>query len=81
MFMVVTDRETIRPVRVGVEIASALVRLHPGQFDVAKAERLLGSRETLTSLRAGKNPQQIAAGWAPDEARWRLLRAQYLLYR
>jgi hypothetical protein len=68
-------------VRVGIEIASALVRLYPAQFEAAKAERLVGSRATLASVRSGTDPRRIAAGWAGDEARWRLLRAKYLLYR
>ena len=81
VFMVVTGREAVQPVRVGIEIASALVRLYPAQFEAAKAERLVGSRATLASVRSGTDPRRIAANWAGDEARWRLLRAKYLLYR
>ena len=34
----------------------------------------------LAKIRAGEDPAAIAASWAPDEARWRLTRAKYLLY-
>jgi uncharacterized protein YbbC (DUF1343 family)/CubicO group peptidase (beta-lactamase class C family) len=81
VFMVVTDRAALRPVRVGVEIASALVRLHGDKFDVDAAHRLLGSKEGIGRLKAGEDPTRIAEGWAADEAQWRLLRAKYLLYR
>jgi uncharacterized protein YbbC (DUF1343 family)/CubicO group peptidase (beta-lactamase class C family) len=80
VFMIVTDRDALRPVRVGVEVASALVRLHPNDFDLAKARTLLGSQVVLDRIRKGDDPAGIAAAWAADEARWRLLRAKYLLY-
>ncbi|MGH9311662.1 MAG: exo-beta-N-acetylmuramidase NamZ family protein, partial [Vicinamibacterales bacterium] len=81
VFMVVVDRLALRPVRVGLEVASALVRLHGDKYDIAAAERLFGSKEGLARTKAGDDPARIAASWAADEARWRLLRARYLLYR
>jgi uncharacterized protein YbbC (DUF1343 family)/CubicO group peptidase (beta-lactamase class C family) len=80
VFIIVTDRDALRPVRVGLEVASALARLHPNDFDLAKARTLLGSQVVLERIRKGDDPTAIAAGWAADEARWRLLRAKYLLY-
>lgn len=81
VFMVVTDRAALRPVRVGLEIASALHRLHGAQYQMEAAGKLMGSRDALARLRAGEDPARVAAGWAADEARWRLRRAPYLLYR
>lgn len=81
VFMIVTDRMALRPVRVGLEIAVALHRLYGSKFDLDAAEKLFGSRAALRSIRAGEDPARIAAAWAADEARWRLLRAQYLIYR
>jgi uncharacterized protein YbbC (DUF1343 family)/CubicO group peptidase (beta-lactamase class C family) len=80
VFMIVTDRAVLRPVRVGLEIASALVRLYPAQYQLDLAARLFGSRDTLARVRTGDDPAAIAASWAAAEARWRLLRAKYLLY-
>ena len=80
VFMVVTDREALSPVRVGVEIAAALFRLHGSEYDTRETWRLFGSRAQLEALRAGADPEDISAGWSGDEARWRLLRAKYLLY-
>jgi hypothetical protein len=77
----VTDRLALRPVRVGIEIASALFRLHGDKFELDAADRLLGSRQTLARIRAGDDPARIAESWGADEARWRQLRAKYLLYR
>jgi uncharacterized protein YbbC (DUF1343 family)/CubicO group peptidase (beta-lactamase class C family) len=80
VFIVVTDRAAVRPVRVGVEIAAALVRLHGAAFEIDSAQRLFGSAEDLRRLKAGDDPAQVAASWAAAEARWRLIRAKYLLY-
>lgn len=80
VFLVVTDRASLQPVRVGLEIASALVRLYGDRYEIRLDDRLVGSRETVTRLRAGEDPAAIAASWAAGEARWRRLRARYLLY-
>jgi len=80
VYIVVTDRDRIRPVRLGLEIASALARLHGSSFALEDAARLFGSRSMLEKVRAGEDPAAIAASWAADEAKWRLTRAPYLLY-
>jgi hypothetical protein len=66
---------------VGVELASALLRLFPGQLEIDAAARLFGSADGLARLKAGEDPAAIATSWSGAEARWRLLRAKYLLYR
>jgi uncharacterized protein YbbC (DUF1343 family)/CubicO group peptidase (beta-lactamase class C family) len=81
VFLVVTDRTALRPVRLGVELAAALNRLYGAKYELEPAERLFGSREVVTRIRAGEDPAAIAASWSAAEARWRLLRAKYLLYR
>jgi uncharacterized protein YbbC (DUF1343 family) len=81
VFLVVTDRLALRPVRLGVEIAAMLHKLYGAKFDLESAARLFGSKEDISGIRAGDDPQAIAAKWAAGEAKWRLLRAKYLLYR
>jgi uncharacterized protein YbbC (DUF1343 family)/CubicO group peptidase (beta-lactamase class C family) len=81
VFMVVTDRDAVRPVRVGIELLSTLRGLYPSALDMGDTARLLGSRERLQQVLDGVDPEQIEAAWAADEARWRQLRAPYLLYR
>jgi len=80
VFIVVTDRNAVRPVRVGVEVASALVKLFPGKFEIDSSLRLFGSAAGLARIKAGDDPAAIAASWNAGEARWRLMRAKYLLY-
>ena len=80
VFLIVTDRDRLRPVRVGLEIAAALSQLYGAQFRLEDAAALFGSTSTLQRIRAGDDPAAIAASWAGDEAAWRLTRAKYLLY-
>jgi uncharacterized protein YbbC (DUF1343 family) len=81
VFLIVTDRTALRPVRIGVEIAAMLHKLYGATYELDAAERLFGSREGIARIRAGEDPAAIALSWTAAEARWRLLRARYLLYR
>ena len=80
VFMIVTDRDRLRPVRVGLEIASALSRLYDQQFRLEDAATLFASKVVLARIRAGDDPAAIEASWRADEEQWRALRAKYLLY-
>jgi hypothetical protein len=77
----VTSRLSLQPVRLGVELASAILKQHGTVFEVDKMLRLLGSPRVLEQIKAGDDPARIATGWGADEGRWRLLRAKYLLYQ
>jgi uncharacterized protein YbbC (DUF1343 family) len=81
VFMVVTNRAALRPVRVGIEIVSALSSLFGEKYDPQNTWRLVGAEEILTRVRQGEDAAAVAARWSADEARWRRLRAKYLLYR
>jgi uncharacterized protein YbbC (DUF1343 family)/CubicO group peptidase (beta-lactamase class C family) len=81
VFMILTDRAALRPVRLGLEVAAMLHKLYGAKFELELAQRLFGSKDTLTRVRAGEDPAAIASTWGAGEARWRLLRAKYLLYR
>jgi uncharacterized protein YbbC (DUF1343 family) len=81
VFMIVTDRNALRPVRVGLEIAAALNARYGSQYQLDSAAHLFGSRDTLIRLKKGEDPAAVAATWNIAEERWRLLRAKYLLYK
>jgi uncharacterized protein YbbC (DUF1343 family)/CubicO group peptidase (beta-lactamase class C family) len=81
VFMIVTDRAAIRPVRIGVEIAAMLHKLYGAKYELEAADKLFGSKDGLAQIRAGADPLEIVNAWAAGEAKWRLLRAKYLLYR
>jgi uncharacterized protein YbbC (DUF1343 family)/CubicO group peptidase (beta-lactamase class C family) len=81
VFMLIGDRVALRPVRTGIEIASALARLYPSQYKLDPADKLIGARASISRILSGDDPAAIASSWAGDEAKWRLLRTKYLLYR
>jgi len=81
VFFVVTDRDALRPVRLGLEVAAALWSLHGDRFDLDAAAGQFGSREDLARIKAGEDPARVAAGWAAGEAAWRQVWAKYVLYR
>jgi uncharacterized protein YbbC (DUF1343 family)/CubicO group peptidase (beta-lactamase class C family) len=81
VFIIVSDRSAVRPVRLGVEIAAMLHKLYGSRYELDAAERLFGSKDSLARIRAGEDPAAVAASWAVAESRWRLMRASYLLYR
>ena len=81
VFMVITNRATLQPVRLGFEIASALFALYGDKYDPNNMWRLVGTEELVTRVRQGTDPATLAAQWSADEARWRRLRAKHLLYR
>lgn len=81
VFMLVTDRQALRPARLGLEIISVLARLYPDQLDLGRTDRLVGSKAALVRARAGDAPEAITSAWTGAEARWRLIRGKYLIYR
>ena len=80
VFIVVTDRDALRPVRLGVELAAALEALHPDRYEIDAAVRLFGSAAGLARIKAGDDPVAVAESWAAGERRWRTMRRPYLLY-
>jgi uncharacterized protein YbbC (DUF1343 family) len=81
VFLVVTNRNALQPVRTGLEIAAAIAALHGGALKLENTDRLLGSRDALERVVRGEDPAAVAATWSGAEARWRQVRAKYLIYR
>jgi uncharacterized protein YbbC (DUF1343 family) len=74
------DAGLLRSMRMGLEIAEALQRLYPQQFQLGKIIALLGSQATIERLFRGDDPAQIEAGWSSELDRFRRMRDKYLLY-
>jgi uncharacterized protein YbbC (DUF1343 family) len=76
-----TDRDALQPMRMGVEIASALAKLYPGKFDAAKMIELVGNTAAIKQMVAGTDAAAIVESWDKDLDAFRNVRAKYLLYR
>jgi uncharacterized protein YbbC (DUF1343 family) len=79
--IVLTDRNALQAMRMGVEIASALAKLYPGKFDAAKMIELVGNTAAIKQMVAGTDAAAIVESWDKDLDAFRNVRAKYLLYR
>jgi uncharacterized protein YbbC (DUF1343 family) len=77
----ITDRQAVRAMRTGLEIALVLKKLYPENFDPAKLEELVGNADTIRQLLAGTPAEQIVSSWAADLASFEQLRRKYFLYK
>ncbi len=78
--VIITNRGRFRPVRVGLEIAAALYRLHKETWAVDRYARLLVHRTTLEALKNGAEPAELERSWAGDLRQFHRRREPYLLY-
>ena len=79
--VILIDPSALQSMRMGMEIASALTKLYPENFDTRKIIELLGNAETVGRLERGEDPAAIVASWEADLSAFRAMRARYLLYR
>jgi uncharacterized protein YbbC (DUF1343 family) len=77
----VTDRTSVRSMRIGIEIATTLKQRYPAKFDPEKLLLLTGNAETTHQIESGASPDQIVTGWAPELAAFEPVRRKYFLYK
>ena len=75
----IVDRNLFDPVLLGLELVSAVMKLHPGRFEPEM--RLLGSDAVLAQLKAGRTGREIVEAARPDLERFRTIRQKYLIYK
>lgn len=78
--MTVTDRAALRPVTLGVEIATALRDLHPSDWKRERFVDLLASGAAMTRFERGEPAATIVSGWAAEQMEFERRRARYLMY-
>jgi uncharacterized protein YbbC (DUF1343 family)/CubicO group peptidase (beta-lactamase class C family) len=78
--VIITDRQSLSAMLMGLEIASTLWKLYPDQFVIDRTIELLGSQVTVQLLKQGESPARIMLDWAGDIDAFRAIRAKYLLY-
>jgi uncharacterized protein YbbC (DUF1343 family) len=79
--VILTDRAACPVVDVGIELALALRRLYPAEFNVDAMGRLLGDDATLEAIRRGEPLARIKAAWEPGRRDFAARRERALLYR
>jgi len=77
----IMDRQAVRAMRMGMEIATILKKLYPEKFDPEKLLVLVGNSETIRELQAGTPPEKIEESWNADLNAFEQLRRKYFLYK
>jgi len=76
----VTDRDAFDSTRLGLEIASALLKLWPGKLDLENDRWLVGNREVLKNLMDGADPRIIVETLTGPLSEFARRRRNWLLY-
>lgn len=78
--LMVLDRETLDAGELGLELAAALHKLYPQQFELEKVNGLLANVAALEALRSGHDPRRMADDASEALAAFVEKRKAYLLY-
>jgi uncharacterized protein YbbC (DUF1343 family) len=79
--IIVTNRNAFESVRTGIEIAAALRKLYPSEWEVERFGRLLVNGEILDMVKRGESPDAIELSWRKSLDEFEKRRAPYLLYK
>ena len=78
--IIVDDWATLRPVTVGLELAAALRKLYPTDWNTKRFDTLLMHAATFEGVVAGKPAAALEAAWRPGLAEFMARRAKVLMY-
>ena len=76
----ITDRELLRPTRLGLAIASALKQLHGEKVDFDQTDKLIGNRAVVAALSQGNDVDETAGRQEESLNEFLTRRHRYLLY-
>ncbi len=77
----VTDKQAVRSIRMGIEIATILKKRYPNDFDPSKLMVLVGNQETIDMLVKGDSPDAIVNSWMPSLSAFDATRRKYFIYK
>jgi uncharacterized protein YbbC (DUF1343 family) len=76
----VTDRNQLDGPELGMELASALIKLYPQQYKLDRLDWLMVHAATFEALKRGDDPRAISDSWRDGLQEFMKVRAKYLLY-
>ncbi len=79
--IVITARTEFQSVRNGVEIAVALRKLYPTEWQIEKYDRLLANQETFDKIKRGETAEEIEKSQQKKLSEFMTRRASFLLYK
>ena len=81
VYILITDRDALKAVDVGMVLAQTLQRLHPNEFALEKVQHLLRHAPTVDAIRAGKSLAEIKESWTSDLEDYKKRREKFLIYK
>ncbi len=78
---VITERERLDPIRVGLEIAVSLQRLYPGKVNFEANRILIGSDRVIKEIQEGMDAEDIQDNFHDSIRAFEKIRAKYLIYK
>jgi uncharacterized protein YbbC (DUF1343 family) len=75
------DRNAMDAPELGIELAAALQKLYPKQFQLDRMKDLLLSAAAFNALASGQDPRRIADDWREAVESFQKMREKYLLYK
>lgn len=79
--IVIVNRAQFNSVRTGLEIAAALRKLYPTDWQVERYNRLLVNAEIFEAVKRGDAPEAIEKSWQKNLDEFKRRRARFLLYK
>jgi uncharacterized protein YbbC (DUF1343 family) len=79
--IIVTDRNSLDAPHLGVEIASALVKMFPNDYKPERMIELVGNKAAFDAIVAGEDPNRITEDWREDLDKFKEVRNKYLIYK
>jgi uncharacterized protein YbbC (DUF1343 family) len=78
--ILITDREKVHSVLLGLTLVSVLHRLYPDQFEMNEVMRLLGSDRVMNVLKSGGTPAEALEADREETEKFLARRRQVLIY-
>jgi len=79
--IIVTNRLTLDSPALGIELAAALHKLYPNDFQMNKMITLVANQQTMDDLNAGVDPRFISSKWNEALDSFETTRQKYLIYK
>jgi uncharacterized protein YbbC (DUF1343 family) len=79
--LVVTERNALDSPELGIELASALLKLYPEQWKITRLIELLVNQSVYDAITRGDDPRRIAQDWQSALDAFQEIRRKYLIYK
>ena len=79
--LILIERNAFDAPELGIEIALALHKLYPDQFQIGRMIDLLANQSVFDAIVNGEDPRSIAEDWREPLEKFEQLRQKYLIYK